>query len=335
MHHFYTSLLELGTLILSVQLLAKTMLWLSVLSLAVTFIRRRRQPAELVTTVKVQKNLPGLPALSLVPQGLFLLAMLSINLWLAQPVIPLVHETRSMLTRDIFIAVDSSGSMDTQIIGADGKAQGRRIDAAARAAAFFVSHRQGDRVGLAIFDDNTYMHWPMTDDLRIILQKIQLIGGSTVGGGTNFEGPTGPIQSVIDHWKEYGKADTKVLILISDGDAPLSAERIAELTAEMRALGGKLYLLGVGETWTDPEKSSAERLQPLKQLVAGLGGQIFAVADEQQMLEAVATIDKLEKSTVHTELAETFQDVSFYFGLAACLFFSLFIVSVAFTRERV
>ncbi len=333
MHHLYANALEYWTLLKSLRLLEMNMLWLCLLSLVLVWIRRWRQPAELITAVKVQANLPRLPALSLIPQALFLLSLLCVNVWLANPVIPLVKETRTMETRDIFIAVDKSGSMDTIIKDAEGNEQGRRIDAAARAAKFFVAQRKGDRVGLAVFDDKTYLHWPMSDDLQIILEKTDHIAGF-VNGGTNIEGATGPIQAVIDHWKEYGKAKTKVLILVSDGDAPLTEERINELTAEMNALGGRLYMLGVGESWTDPDKADA-KLEPLKKLIAGLGGRVYSVADEKQMLDAVADIDKLEKSNVKIEINETFRDVSIYFALASCLLFSLFFVSVALTKERI
>ncbi len=258
MHHLYANALEYWTLLKSVRLLEMNMLWLCFLSLALVRIRRWRQPVELVTAVKVQANLPRLPALSLIPQALFLLSLLCVNVRLANPVIPLVKETRTMETRDIFIAVDKSGSMDTIIKDAEGNEQGRRIDAAARAAKFFVAQRKGDRVGLAVFDDKTYLHWPMSDDLQIILEKTDHIAGF-VNGGTNIEGATGPIQAVIDHWKEYGKAKTKVLILVSDGDAPLTEERINELTAEMNALGAGCTCLGwekVGRTRTKRTPSS-------------------------------------------------------------------------------
>lgn len=344
MHNLYSNALEFWAQLTSVRLLEMNMLWLCLLTFALTYIRRWRQPAELITTTSVQKNLPRLPALSHIPQVLFLLAMLAVNVWLAKPVIPLVNETRTLETRDIFIAIDKSGSMDTIIEDADGKAQDangqahpRRIDAAARATEFFVSRRQGDRVGLAVFDDVTYLHWPMTDDLSIILKKTALVPRQT-SGGTNIEGVYGPIQAVINHWSEYGKAKTKVMILVSDGDAPMSEQRIHELTEGMTALGGKLYMLGVGEAWSNPnDPSKAEqmaKLKPLMTLVAALGGKIYSVADEQQMLAAVGDIDKLEKSSVKIETNETYRDVSIYFAAASCVFFLLFIFSAALTRER-
>lgn len=329
----FANVSDFVTALWTVRFLAKAMLALCLVSIGLTLIRRWRQPAELVTSLSIQKNLPRLSALGMVSQTFFLLAMVFTNLWLAEPVIPVLHETTTKETRDIFIAVDKSGSMDSVILDADGNSQGRKIDAAAQALKFFVERRTGDRVGLAVFDDHAYMHWPMTDNLQIILKKADLIG-SYSGGGTNFETPTGPVQTAINHWREYGKAKTKVLIMISDGEAPISDERMIELTNQMKELGGKIYLIGVGETWTDPAKAEDSQVQAIKKLVAGLNGRTFAAADKQQMLDAVSAIDALEKSHVEVEVTTTYRDVSRYFALAACLFLLLFLASVALTGER-
>ena len=332
-HGMFANISDIVTALWTVRFLAKAMLALCLVSIGLTLIRRWRQPAELVTSLSIQKNLPRFSALGMVSQTLFLLALVFTNLWLAEPVIPVLYETTTKETRDIFIAVDKSGSMDMPILDAEGNSQGRKIDAAAQAVKFFVERRQGDRVGLAVFDDNTYMHWPMTDNLQTILKKADLIA-AYAGGGTNFESPTGPIQTAINHWREYGKAKSKVLIMVSDGEAPIGDERMIELTNQMKELGGKIYLIGVGETWTDPAKAEETQVQAIKKLVAGLNGRIFAAADKQQMLDAVSTIDALEKSQVEIEVTTTYRDVSRYFALAACLFLLLFLASVALTGER-
>ncbi len=333
MHDSYAGILDFVTAALSVRFLAKAMLLLVLVSVGMTLIRRWRQPVELVTSLSVQKNLPRFSAIGMVSQTLFLLAMVSLNLWLAQPVIPVSNETRTLETRDIFVAVDKSGSMDSPILDNDANAKERKIEAAAQAVKFFVERRKGDRIGLAVFDDNTYMHWPMTDNLQIILKKADLIS-SYAGGGTNFESPTGPIQTAIDHWKDYGKAQTKVLIMVSDGEAPISEERMAELTKQMKELGGKIYLIGIGETWTDPAKAEDSQVQAIRKLIAGLNGRIFSAADSEQMLDAISTIDALEKSNVKVEVVTTYRDVSFYFGMLVLIFLLLFLVSVSLTGER-
>lgn len=333
MQELYARILEFATAAMTVQFLARAMLAGCLFSIALTVVRRWRQPAELVSSVSIQKNLPGLSALKWVPQVLFLLAMVSLNFWLAKPVLPVTNETRSVETRDIFIAVDKSGSMDSMITDAQGNDTTKKIQAAADAVKFFVSKRAGDRIGLAVFDDKTYMHWPLSDDLSIIVQKASLIP-LYASGGTNFESPTGPIVAAINHFRDYGKAKTKVLIMVSDGEAPIAEERMSELAEQMRSVGGKIYLLGVGENWTDPAKADSEQTQAIKKFIASLGGEIFAVADGRQMLSAVEKIDSLEKSVVQVELTTTYRDISRYFGFASSLFLFFFIVSIALTRER-
>jgi|AGTN01.3.fsa_nt_gi Uncharacterized protein containing a von Willebrand factor type A (vWA) domain len=333
MLQLHASILEFLTAAMSVQFLARAMLFGCLVSIALTVIRRWRQPAELVPSVSIQKKLPGLSVLNWVPQVLFLLSMISLNCWLARPVIPVANEYRSVETRDIFIAVDKSGSMDSIITDAEGQDTVRKIKAAADAVKFFVSRRKGDRIGLAVFDDKTYMHWPLSDDLSIILRKAALIP-AYAGGGTNFESPTGPIQAAVDHFKQYGKAKTKVLIMVSDGEAPIADDRLNDLAEQMRAVGGRVYLLGVGENWTDPAKSDAEMIQSIKKFITSLGGEIFSVADGKQMMQAVERIDELEKSVVTVEITTTYRDVSRYFGFATSLFLFFFIAAIAFTRER-
>lgn len=333
MENIYAALSDFVTVVWTVRFLAGAMLALVLVSIVMTLIRRWRQPAELVTSLSIQKNLPRFSAVSWISQILFLASMVSINIWLAEPVLPVFNETRTLETRDIFIAVDKSGSMDSPILDEEGNSQGRKIDAAVQAMKFFVERRKGDRIGLAVFDDNTYLHWPMTDNLQIILKKADLIAAYS-SGGTNFESPTGPIQTAIDHWKEYGKAKSKVLILISDGEAPISDERMAELTRQMKELGGKLYLVGIGETWLKSASGDDSQVKAIKQLVKNLDGVIFAAADSKDMLDAVSVIDTLEKSNVNIEVTTTYLDISRYFGMLALFFLLLFFVCVAFTGER-
>jgi len=333
MHDLYAATLDFVTAAKSVRFLASAMLALVLVSIGMTLIRRWRQPVELVTSLSIQKNLPRISFVGMFSQTLFLLSMVCLNLWLAQPVIPVSNTMETLETRDIFIAVDKSGSMDSPILDKDGNAGERKIDAAAQAVKFFVERRKGDRIALAVFDDNTYLHWPMTDNLQVILKKADLIS-SYAGGGTNFESPTGPIQTAIDHWKDYGKAKTKVLIMVTDGEAPISDERMAALSKQMKELGGKIYMIGIGETWSDPAKADNDQVKAIKKLVVELNGVIISAADKEQMLDAIGTIDAMEKSSVKVEVINTYQDISFYFGVFTLFFLMLFLLCVSLTGER-
>ncbi|MBY0552020.1 MAG: VWA domain-containing protein [Candidatus Obscuribacterales bacterium] len=310
--------------------------------LPLVWLRRRRQPTVGHSEVSIQKNLKSFHLLGWLPTILFSGFMLAMIGSLARPVVPEEHEHRSMDTRDIVLAVDISGSMSSGNVGqppentswkppATGNGSYRPLDAAQDAVLQFVPGRQGDRVGLFFFDDQAYYAWPMTDDLKVILKHALRIHKFN-GSGTNFEGPTdsdprsGPIQAALDHWRDYGKAKSKVLIMVTDGEAPISEKRFEEMAAAMDAVGGKIYVLGIGSSWSNPES-------PIRKLVERVGGKCFSATDSKQMLEAFATIDQLEKSQIKVETLTTYRDIYHYFVVAAVVLLILYLGSLVLTRE--
>lgn len=316
------------------------------LGVLLLWARGRRQPSVKHSQVGMHDNLGGFPLLGWLPTVFSVCFLLSLAGLFAWAVLAVDIEEKRIDTRDNLLAVDFSGSMGGAISPPEGlewpadKGQFRRIDAARWAVQLFVPKRTGDRVGLMVFDDATYKHWPMTDDLKIIMRKSELIG-QTVGGGTNLQGPTqtdrrwGPIQAAIDHFKEYGKAKSKVLILVTDGEAPISEQRMQELIAQMKEVGGKIYVLGIGESWTNNSGFAGSQTEPLRKLVEALGGKCFAVSDAQQMAEALVVVDQLEKSQVVLERKTDHKDAYQYFAAASVISLLLLSLSVLITRENV
>ncbi|MBY0359923.1 MAG: VWA domain-containing protein [Candidatus Obscuribacterales bacterium] len=335
---------------LPIQFVSPLMLLLACLAVPIIWYRSKRQPAVLHSKVSVQKSLGTLPLLGWLPNVFFALTAVCIAAALAKPVLPEQVEKEAFDTRDIMIAVDISGSMTSALPGGappgataiakgkDGKEIAyRALDAAEDATKTFTASRQGDRVGIFVFDDQTYYYWPMSRDLKIIQRKADLIN-SREGGGTNFEGPTehdpryGPIQAAIEHWKEYGQAKTKILILVSDGQAPISEKRFQELTTQMKEVNGRIYMLGIGGGWLS--EATGNGTDDIRKLVAELKGKCFAAADAKQMQEAMATIDSLEKSTVYIEKTTNYRPIYSYFVAASIIFLVLFLGSTLLTRER-
>ena len=309
-----------------------------VVGLGLLWARSRRQPAVQHSKVDIHKNLKSFPVLGWLPTLFYSCFVISLAGLLAFAVLPKNEQKDVVETRDVLISVDRSGSMGGAIQA--GPPEGlewpaergtfRRLDLAQWAVQVFVAKRQGDRVGLTVFDDKTYRHYPMTTKLSIIIRKAELISKDT-GGGTNFESPTGPIATTIQHFQQFGQAKTKVLILVTDGEAPISDERMDELEKQMKAVGGKIYVLGIGEDWTNASPSS--QTEPIKKLVARLGGKCFAVGDAKQMAEALAVVDQLEKSQVVQTTSTTFQDAYQYFAAASVISLLLLACAVLVTRE--
>jgi len=301
--------------------------------------------------VDIHKSLRGTPVVTWVPTILFILAWAAMCIALARPLLPEVNEKRTIQTRDFVIATDISGSMfttindpsQTQFAGGQPGSPGatpteprrlQRIDVAQEAIKVFVERRNGDRVALLVFDDDTYYHWPLTDDLRIIKRKSQLLNKRS-GGGTNFDGPSessqgvGPLQASINHISEMGQARTKVLVLVTDGESNISPKRFEELATQMEALGIKIYILGVGESWT----GNGQMTMDLRRFADRLGGTVIPVGDAVQMRTAFDTIDKLEVSKVQLEKSVSYKDIYYLFHAASVLLCLLYLAAIAILRQ--
>jgi len=314
------------------------------------WLRRRRQSALGHSQVDAHKDLRSFSTLGWVPALVFVLAWTALCIALARPLLPETNEKRTIQTRDFVVSTDISGSMFTTINDpaqstfaggqpgsptGDGNRRLQRIDVAQEAIKVFVAQRKGDRVGLLVFDDDTYYHWPLTDDLKIIDRKGQLLNKRS-GGGTNFEGPSdsyrgmGPLQASINHFKEMGKAKTKVMIMVTDGESSISPKRFEELAVQMEQLGVKIYVLGVGEGWVN----NSSMTQDLRRFVERLNGTVIVVGDAQQMRDGFAKINELEVSAVTLEKSVSYKDIYFVFLAASAVLWLIYLASTALFREN-
>lgn len=297
-----------------------------------------------------------------IPKVLSLLTAALVLLALARPQVAGPPTTRTIIGRDIIVAVDISFSMSTEFKGElkdkpsipgldlppgidtkgkpkddqwrpqrpdDGKVQ--RIDAAQHAVMTFIANRwranAGDRVGLILFDDQPRHGWPLTDDLRMIYRKGQFIQHG-LGGGTNFgERPPGPVDMAEEHFKELGQSQTRVLIMVTDGEDQLSfyaKRRLAEIITRNNI---RLYVVGVGETL-------AKKDVDIIKLAEQVGGKVFRVEDSQAMVNCFAEIDRMERSPISVAVDETRSDVFFYFAGAAALTLMLSLLAGALILNR-
>lgn len=319
------------------QLLALVLLVVPVLWLA-----SRRRKALGHSQVDIHKNLRSIPLAGWVPNFLLVLIFAAVAAGLATPLLPEVAVKESIQTRDFVIQTDISGSMDEAIkdpdqlnfaggdsAGAEGQPEKiRKIDVAAKAIKVFVADREGDRVALMVFDDQTYYYWPLSRDIRVVERKADRVNNYT-RGGTNFDSENGAIMGAIRHFKEMSTAETRVLILITDGEASISDERFQSITKELVDLKVKVYVLGVGDSWVN----GSTMTQDLRRLVEGVSGTVIPVGDAAQLRQAFATINALEKSQVVIEKSTTHRPVYEWAFYAALALIVLWLVSVAIVRD--
>jgi hypothetical protein len=270
---------------------------------------------------------------------------------LARPQHPYTMPDLTTRARDIVIAVDKSGSMSTEFDGvvptpiagntaldkelpplpplpslgdSDNYGYGvkdghRRIDAAQASALNFVRDRfvlnSGDRLGVLVFDTQPYWAWPITKDLKIIYRELQ-INVTVPGGGTNF-GSTdpGPIDAAVQQFQELGQSNTRVVIMITDGEDSLNSSFDRVLNV-LNSNGVRLYVIGVGPYL-------ARNDVDITRLAQAAGGRVFRVENAGDLNECFKTINSLEQSPVRVPGARGRDELFWYFAIPALVFFLL------------
>jgi Ca-activated chloride channel family protein len=200
--------------------------------------------------------------------------------------------------RELMLAVDLSGSMQTQDFSLNGQ-QVTRLDAIKAIAGEFIKRRVGDRIGLILFGSQAYVQTPLTFDrttVNTLLQEsaIGLAGDQTAIGDA--------IGLATKRLRDNPKGN-KVLILLTDGASnagevePLKA---AELAAKE---GLTIYTIGIGADEMEVESAfGTQRVNPssdldekaLKAIADATGGRYFRAHDTAQLDEIYAVVDKLQ-----------------------------------------
>ncbi len=239
-------------------------------------------------------------SLAWLPRGLRLAGLTACVVALARP--QLTHRETVVKSEgiDIVVALDISGSMES----ADFSLQGRkasRLDVAKMVIADFVEGREHDRIGLVVFGEEAFTQVPLTldhDALVGFLADIQIgmAGRSATAIGQGIAVASKRLASL--------EAESKVVILLTDGRSnagSLSPELAAQAA---HALDVRVYTIGVGSHGGRVGglfgmlRSEGEIDEETLQLVADTtGARYFRATDTRSLVQIYETIDQLEKTT--------------------------------------
>ena len=142
---------------------------------------------------------------------------------------------------DIVLGLDVSGSMQALDFTVDDY-RVNRIAVVKSVVSKFIDERPNDRIGLIAFAASPYIVSPLTLDHNWLLQNLERIN---VGIGDDGTAIGSAIAAAVNHLRTT-TAKSKVVILLTDGVnnsgkiSPLAAAEAA------RALGVKVYTIGVG-----------------------------------------------------------------------------------------
>ncbi len=248
---------------------------------------------------------------------------------------------------DIIIAVDVSESMMAQDL------KPNRIEAAKSALNEFIGRLQDDRLGLVVFAGQAFTQSPLTFDYNILKQYVENI--STAAINQNVRGLSGTaigdaILSADNRFKQSGDR-TKVLVVITDGDANVGAD--PQLAAEKaHADNIKIYTVGVGSVGgapiptTDYAGRQTYLRNPdgspymatfnetaLKRIAATGQGQYFRAGDSASFEKVMDEIESLQKRDININTTTEYTENYFPFLLALAVLFSLYLLITALTAE--
>jgi len=219
---------------------------------------------------------------------LALVAALARPVWMDEPMV------RELPMRDLLVALDLSGSMETMDFTDESGQSSDRLTAAKQVLDQFLARREGDRVGLIFFGSAAFVQAPFTEDLEVVRELLDEAQVRMLGPRTML----GDAIGVAIQLFERSEVEERVLIVLTDGNdtgsmvPPLRAAEIAQDN------GVTIYTIAMG----DPEAAGEQALDQvtLKAVADTTGGEYFHADDRADLERVYQTLDQLNPKQVES-----------------------------------
>ncbi len=250
---------------------------------------------------------------------LTLLRLAVIALILAALARPQIVQGREIIRGEgveIALALDISGSMASLDFEPN-----NRLEAAKEVIADFVEERPYDKLGLVIFSSEAFSQSPLTLDHKMLnraLDQVQLATDLGIDDGTAIGLGIANAANMLTN----SEAESKVVILLTDGVN--NSGQIDPLTAAeaAKALGIKVYTIGAAKTGMVPvptdtlfgtqvtyQESQLDEAT-LQQVAEITGGRYYRAEDTEGLRQIYEEINALEKSQVEIEVYNQYQELA-------------------------
>ena len=235
---------------------------------------------------------------------------------LAQPQIVQGREIIRGEGVEIALALDISGSMASLDFEPN-----NRLEASKAVIGEFVEERPYDKLGLVIFSNEAFSQSPLTLDHNMLnrsLDQVQLATDLGLDDGTAIGLGIANAANMLTN----SDADSKVVILLTDGVN--NAGQIDPLTAAeaAKALGIKVYTIGAAKSGMVPvptetlfgtqvtyQESQLDEAT-LQQVAEITGGHYYRAEDTEGLRQIYEEINSLEKSQVEIEVFNQYQELA-------------------------
>jgi Ca-activated chloride channel family protein len=218
---------------------------------------------------------------------------------------------------DIVLGLDVSGSMQALDFLVD-RQRVNRIEVVKSVVGKFIDERPNDRIGLIAFAGAPYLVSPITLDHDWLQQNLERV---TIGGVDDGTAIGSAIAAAVNRLRTT-PAKSKVVILLTDGMnntgkiSPLAAAEAA------RALGVKVYTIGVGVRGKAPipvkDEAGNTRLimaqvdvdeKTLQNVADQTGGKFYRATDTDSLKKIYEQINRLETSAQTVQKFEHYDEL--------------------------
>ena len=235
---------------------------------------------------------PQATALLAAAAWLALLLAAARPMWIGEPI------ALPVTGRDLMLAIDISGSMreEDMLVG---NAYHPRLDAVKTVVADFLEARRGDRVGLILFGERSYLQTPLTFDRQTVGIQLDEALAGFAGNATAIGDAIGLSIRTL----RKRPAESRVLILLTDG-ANTAGSDPSEAAGIAREAGIRIHTIGVGADRklergffgsvreVNPSRDLDEDL--LREIADTTGGRFFRARDPEAMAAVYEEINQLE-----------------------------------------
>jgi len=191
--------------------------------------------------------------------------------------------------RDLVLAIDASGSMAQSGFDAKDRIQSKFTSTIALSKDF-IAKRFDDNMGLVLFGTFAYTASPLTYDLKALSYLLDMTNVGLAGESTAIGDAI--MQSI--RTLSYGKAQNKVIILLSDGYHNAGAVSPKEATNKAKAKGIKIYTIGIG-------KKSDYDVALLENIAKESGAKAYQASSASDLTKVYKDIESLEPSALRSE----------------------------------
>ena len=196
--------------------------------------------------------------------------------------------------RDLLVAVDLSGSMETRDFTDATGASTDRLTAARQVLDDFLARREGDRVGLIFFGSAAYVQAPFTEDLEVVRALMEEAQVRMLGPKTML----GDAIGVAINLFERSEVEDRVLILLTDGNdtgSQVPPVRAAEIARDNQLT---IFTIAMGDPAAAGEQALDE--ETLKAIASTTGGAYFHAQNRVELEQIYDTLNRLNPRQVET-----------------------------------